>query len=180
MLTNTLKSIEQIYRKNTGFSCIFIALIVLMIDYLTGKDIEFPIVYALPVGMAAWQNKKTLAYATAMFLPLARMGFHFPWHETQSFSVVLINTPISVLALAIYAYSIDRIAWQTKELEKEVKTLKGILPICASCKKIRNEKGEYEQMEKYVTEHSEASFSHGICPECLKKLYPEYLQNREE
>jgi hypothetical protein len=54
----------------------------------------------------------------------------------------------------------------------EVKTLKGILPICASCKKIRDDKGYWNQIESYIHDHSEAEFSHGICPECVKKMYP--------
>jgi len=56
----------------------------------------------------------------------------------------------------------------------EIKTLRGIVPICASCKKIRDDKGFWSQVEVYVTQHSEAQFSHGICPECVKKLYPEF------
>jgi predicted RNase H-related nuclease YkuK (DUF458 family) len=61
------------------------------------------------------------------------------------------------------------------ELQKalsEVKTLSGLLPICASCKKIRNDKGYWEQMEVYMRDRSGAEFSHGICPECAEKLYP--------
>jgi len=54
----------------------------------------------------------------------------------------------------------------------EIKTLQGIIPICASCKKIRDEKGYWDQVESYVSKHTEALFSHGICPECAKKLYP--------
>lgn len=55
----------------------------------------------------------------------------------------------------------------------EIKTLRGILPICASCKKIRNDDGYWEQIEKYIADHSEAEFSHGLCKECAIKLYPE-------
>ncbi|MCX7804607.1 MAG: nuclear transport factor 2 family protein [Planctomycetota bacterium] len=57
-----------------------------------------------------------------------------------------------------------------KKIE-EIKTLRGLLPICASCKKIRDEKGDWHQLEAYITKRSEAKFSHGICPECAKKLY---------
>jgi len=57
----------------------------------------------------------------------------------------------------------------------EVKRLSGLLPICASCKKIRDPQGRWQAIEEYVTSHSEAEFSHGICPECAKKLYSEYL-----
>jgi len=55
-----------------------------------------------------------------------------------------------------------------------IKTLHGILPICASCKKIRDDKGCWTQIESYIREHSTAEFSHGICPDCAKKLYPEF------
>jgi len=56
----------------------------------------------------------------------------------------------------------------------EIKTLRGIIPICASCKKIRDDKEHWNQIEVYIKEHSEADFSHGICPECAEKHYPEY------
>lgn len=55
----------------------------------------------------------------------------------------------------------------------EVKTLRGFLPICASCKKIRDDKGYWNQIESYIRDRSEAEFSHSICPECVEKLYPE-------
>lgn len=59
---------------------------------------------------------------------------------------------------------------------QEVRKLSGLLPICANCKKIRNDKGYWEQLEEYIGQRSEAEFSHGICPDCLKKLYPELDQ----
>jgi len=55
----------------------------------------------------------------------------------------------------------------------EVKALSGLLPICSSCKKIRDDKGYWNQIEAYIRDHSEANFSHSICPECAQKLYPE-------
>lgn len=69
--------------------------------------------------------------------------------------------------------------YQTKiaELERaksQIDTLTGLLPICASCKKIRTEIGEWEEVEEYVGKRSEAEFSHGICPGCMKKLYPDF------
>jgi PAS domain S-box-containing protein len=55
----------------------------------------------------------------------------------------------------------------------KIKTLRGIIPICAACKKIRDDKGYWNQLENYLKAHSEADFSHGICPDCAKKLYAE-------
>ncbi|KMY69172.1 hypothetical protein AAU61_06615 [Desulfocarbo indianensis] len=56
---------------------------------------------------------------------------------------------------------------------REINSLRGILPICANCKKIRDDQGYWQQVEQYVSEHTGAEFTHGICPECMKKLYPE-------
>ena len=58
----------------------------------------------------------------------------------------------------------------------KVKTLSGLLPICASCKKIKDDQGYWKQIESYIREHSEAEFTHGVCPECAKKLYPQYYK----
>ncbi len=55
-----------------------------------------------------------------------------------------------------------------------VKKLSGLLPICASCKKIRDDQGYWNDVERYVSEHSEAQFSHSLCPDCMKKLYPDF------
>ncbi|MFH0976381.1 MAG: hypothetical protein V1874_11425 [Spirochaetota bacterium] len=66
-----------------------------------------------------------------------------------------------------------------KELKlalSEVKTLSGLLPICSSCKKIRDDKGNWTQIEKYIQEHSDADFTHSLCSECIKKLYPDYYE----
>jgi PAS domain-containing protein len=59
-----------------------------------------------------------------------------------------------------------------------VKKLSGLLPICASCKKIRDDRGYWLQVEEYIHDHSEAQFSHGLCPECAKKLYPEFFADK--
>jgi len=56
----------------------------------------------------------------------------------------------------------------------KVKLLSGLLPICASCKKIRDDDGYWNSVEKYIGEHSEAAFTHSICPDCARRLYPEF------
>ncbi|MBW1730797.1 MAG: hypothetical protein JRJ75_07915 [Deltaproteobacteria bacterium] len=69
------------------------------------------------------------------------------------------------------------------ELEKassEIKTLSGLLPICAKCKKIRDDKGYWSQIEIYIKEHSEAQFTHGLCPECAKELYGDLVDPSDD
>ena len=75
----------------------------------------------------------------------------------------------------------DELTRSNEELKNalaEVKTLRGFVPICASCKKIRDDEGYWQQVEQYVQERSEAQFSHSICPDCAKKLYPQLHKNK--
>ena len=69
----------------------------------------------------------------------------------------------------------DNLIVELKDALHKVKTLSGLLPICASCKKIRDDKGYWNQIESYIQDHSGAEFTHGMCPECLKKLYPDFV-----
>ena len=62
-----------------------------------------------------------------------------------------------------------------REALAEVKLLSGFLPICTSCKKIRDDKGYWNQIESYISTHSDVIFSHSVCPECVKKLYPDLV-----
>ncbi|SEM77560.1 PAS domain S-box-containing protein [Syntrophus gentianae] len=93
-----------------------------------------------------------------------------------------------VIGLVLSAYDTterkrnkDRMEQLVLELQEslaKVKTLNGLLPICASCKKIRTDQGYWEQIETYIRGHSEVEFTHGICPECMEKLYPELSEKK--
>lgn len=76
----------------------------------------------------------------------------------------------------IEAERLELIAHLNETLSK-VKTLNGLLPICASCKKIRDDQGYWQKLETFVRQHSEAEFSHSICPDCMKQLYPEFASD---
>jgi len=70
----------------------------------------------------------------------------------------------------------ERLIRELQDALAQVKVLSGLLPICASCKKIRDDHGEWNSVEKYIRERSSAQFTHGICPECARRLYPEYCK----
>ncbi|MCX5814130.1 MAG: PAS domain-containing protein [Proteobacteria bacterium] len=72
----------------------------------------------------------------------------------------------------------EKLILELQEAFSKVKMLSGLLPVCASCKKIRNDKGYWEQIEVYIRDHSEATFTHGICPACAEQLYPEYYKKK--
>jgi PAS domain S-box-containing protein len=73
----------------------------------------------------------------------------------------------------------ERLIAQLQEALAKVKTLSGLLPICASCKKIRDDGGYWNQIEEYIQQHSEAEFSHSFCPECMENLYGEFLRKKQ-
>jgi PAS domain S-box-containing protein len=70
----------------------------------------------------------------------------------------------------------DQLFQDLQDALANVKALSGLLPICASCKKIRDDKGYWSQVESYIQTHSEATFTHGICPDCIKKFYPDLVK----
>ena len=74
----------------------------------------------------------------------------------------------------------ERLIYELRAALAGVKKLSGLLPICSCCKKIRNEDGEWEQMELYIREHSEADFSHGLCPECGEKTYVRFVSQKTD
>jgi hypothetical protein len=116
-----------------------------------------------------------LEYATA------RPGFHL---EYEFFLFVFFALLLSWFAyfggfvsnlrrrLGAQKHALQAANDELRESHAKVKTLRGLLPICASCKKIRDDAGHWTQVESYVRSHSDAEFSHGICPDCIAKLYP--------
>ncbi len=68
----------------------------------------------------------------------------------------------------------ERLIHELQEALARVKTLSGLLPVCASCRKIRDSHGQWHHLETYIRMHTEADFTHGICPDCRRTLYPEF------
>lgn len=73
----------------------------------------------------------------------------------------------------------EKLIAELREALANVKTLKGLIPICAACKKVRDDQGYWNQLESYIRQHSEAEFSHGLCPDCMRRLYPEYADQMD-
>jgi ligand-binding sensor domain-containing protein len=103
-------------------------------------------------------------------------------YETAWFRALCVMAAVAV-ALVGYRVKMWRHVQRERELTRRVeqalgriKVLGGLIPICANCKKIRDDSGYWSQLEQYLRTHSEATFSHGICPECVERLYPEYVE----
>ncbi|MBN1995073.1 MAG: response regulator [Anaerolineae bacterium] len=85
------------------------------------------------------------------------------------------------IALARFADMVElrRVNLELQAALAKVKTLSGLLPICSNCKKIRNDEGYWQDVAVYIRDHSNAEFSHGLCPDCAKELFPDYYAGKE-
>jgi hypothetical protein len=108
-------------------------------------------------------------------MPLARLGFVVRWGEPWHPWEEGVNATVAAVVLAVFVWLVLLASAQRRSLEREVQTLRGLLPICSFCKKIRDPQGEWQPLERFIGERSQAEFSHGVCPECLREHYGPYL-----
>ncbi|MCG6974240.1 MAG: hypothetical protein LJE66_13945 [Desulfobacterales bacterium] len=102
---------------------------------------------------------------------------HYVFHDAPT--LYSQRTGEIIIELSIFFIVMVFEAALLKNLYKRIRLLEGFLPICANCKKIKNTEDQWVQIEQYITKHSLAQFSHGICPDCARKLYPDLYQNKE-
>jgi hypothetical protein len=154
------------------------------VDLATGYDYQFFVFYFLPVALASWHLGRAAGLLTAALCAAVwvtadvRSG-----HVYSDIAILYWNWAarlVSFLVVALTLAQLRRTLAEERRLRvevehalHEVKQLRGLLPICSSCKSIRNDEGAWEHLEQYVQAHSEAEFTHGLCPKCIRKLYPE-------
>ncbi len=167
---------------------ILLLIFVGLVDYVTGYEIGVSLFYLIPISFGAWFGGRIPSIILSFLSVLTIIatdflaGKEYPhlFIEIWSLLMHLGFFVVYAVVLSLVKADMDKHMRLVEELQKalgEVKQLSGILHICASCKKIRDDEGYWKQIEPYITSHSEAQFSHGICPECLKKLYPELSES---
>jgi K+-sensing histidine kinase KdpD len=165
----------------TFVATIISVLILGVIDWVSGYDFQFFVFYLIPIAIAAWTAGPIRAYLVALLSAIVWFAAdEFSGHPYTHLGYLFWNTAIRLVSFLIVAYAVARIRWLLTEERKisddlrealaQTKTLRGLLPICASCKKIRNDKGYWQKIEEYVEKHSNAQFTHGLCQECAAKL----------
>jgi DNA-binding response OmpR family regulator len=136
--------------------------------FLTAKSEQSDIVRGLEEG--------AVDYLTKPFNPaelLARVKTHMALQRAKA------DLERTKAELERNNQDLERLLEENQMALSEIKILRGILPICSSCKKIRDDEGYWTQIESYIQAHSYAEFSHGLCMDCAKKLYPEYADTLE-
>ena len=135
------------------------------VETFTRLHLRFP---KLPVVVCTGLEDEVLG------LELVQAGAQDYLIKGKVSSLLLGRTLRYAIERKLAALERDRLIAELQEALANIKTLSGLVPICAGCKKIRDDKGYWSQVEIYVAKHSGARFSHGICPECAHKLYPDY------
>lgn len=128
--------------------------------------------HASQMFAALWDGKKVIGHVSA-----DNRLHQKPLIKLQSELLRLFGSVIGTLYTRKHIeMEREKLIGELREALGKIKTLHGLLPICANCKNIRNDEGYWEQIESYIASHSEAEFSHGICGKCAKKLYPELYE----
>lgn len=164
-------------------------LLIGLLDYVTGTEFSFFVFYFIPVGVAAWWLGRQAGALTAFGCAVVWFGVEvvsghvYGWWLNR-----YLDTGIRLAAYLVLAVCVSvaresllrerELSRELKEALDNVRQLRGLIPICASCKSIRNDEGYWQRIETYIRDHSEAEFSHGICPDCEKRLYPDDLLTR--
>jgi hypothetical protein len=155
-----------------------------VVDWLTGYELNFFVFYFLPVSIGAW----FFGFIGAVLLAILSAGVWFgadvlTGHTYTSNVYAVWNTLVRLVSFLAIGWSVSRIKLLldherevTESLRRslsQIKVLETFLPICAQCKKIRNQQGAWQQLETYIGQHSNTQFSHGYCPECSRKILAE-------
>jgi hypothetical protein len=159
-------------------------LILGVVDWLTGYDLNFFVFYFLPISFGAWFLGVGYSIILAVLSALVWFGADFlSGHQYSSHFFAVWNTFIRFVSFLAIGWSVsmmrralDRERETSEDLRRslsKVRVLEAFIPICAQCKKIRNQQGIWQQLEAYFRENSSTQFSHGYCPECAKKLIEE-------
>jgi hypothetical protein len=153
---------------------IVIGLGILALDFLTPPSLTFPILFVLPVTLSALFCSRRLAYVLAVLLPFGLFLIAIFVDTSGSIAALAANALIQAGVLSFLGFLVAH----TARLSREIKVLRGRLPICMWCKRIRDEDGSWQKLETYIAEHSEADFSHGLCAECNQEHYGDLFDKK--
>ena len=149
---------------------ILLSIGVIVFDYFTGPFVHITIFFLFPIILVTWFNGWRWGLIFACCLSFIRLFFYFVWPVPWSTLETLVNTGIRLTIFSVAVLLVDREV-KRRALLREVKILRGLLPICSFCKRIRRGDNTWVAVEEYLLEHSAAEFSHGFCPDCSEEHY---------
>ncbi len=155
-----------------------------VLDYVTPFEFDVFIFFSIPVALAAWAVGRWAGVLTALLAAVAWAGAHFlesnpyssPFYAGWNAILHMGWMLLVALALARIRTDLDRERQLNTALGaalEQVKVLQGLLPVCAWCHRIRDAEGNWGELESYIRKHTDAEFTHGICPACKNRVLKE-------
>lgn len=163
---------------------IALTLVFFIIDTMIPLGVAGGVLYIMAILVSLWYEKKKFTIIVALLCTILTIAGFFSSPAGGELWKVIFNRALALFAIwTVTVLSLQRkknleekeeAIKQREKAVSDLKILKGFIPICSSCKKIRDEEDQWSQMEVYISKHSEADFSHGLCPDCVKTLYPDH------
>jgi hypothetical protein len=150
-----------------------IAVLLIWADLMMGPNSQFPVVYVIPVILAAWYSGRFPALALAVVTPLAHLLLLAALWKAPGAATLALQTTLRGAVIMAMALWFARLSEHERAVQQHVRALEGLLCICSFCKSIRNDAGEWERLESYISDRSDTRFSHGFCPVCQRTHYPD-------
>ncbi len=175
---------------NVIIVCLFLSVVIFAIDLSIPLGVAGGVPYIAVVLVSLWSEKKRLTIMAAVIGSiLTLLGFYYSPSGGEMWKVIF-NRALALFAIwttAVLSLQRRKIIVEREQALRDreqalenLKILHGLIPICASCKKIRDDEGYWNEVADYISEHSEAEFTHGICSECVKKLYPDFHNENDQ
>lgn len=143
--------------------------------FATGGRHDAMAMYLVPLGHFAWLYGRKGGFIGSIFGVVIDVTLVLFLGDLYVLGSVLVQSGIYYPIYGIGIGYMREIILKLRQAHKEIETLREILPICANCKQIRDDKGYWHQVDEYLRENNDIVFSHGICPKCEKELYGDLL-----
>lgn len=163
--------------------CVILSIFIVFADIAIPLGAAMPVLYILIIWISFLSHKPFFTVSMTVWCSILTVIVVFFQPSVSEMWKVFFNRSIALLAIWMTSYlglqwkkserKIEKAIHDREKAVSETRILRGMIPICSSCKKIRENKDDWTQLEVYIRDHSEAEFSHGLCPECIKQLYPE-------
>jgi hypothetical protein len=164
--------------------CLILTAIIGFLDFITGYELDLSLFYLVPLCLVTWYTGKNFGIIIALVSAVvwlcadiqAGHSYSHPAVSLWNGAIIFGFFLMTVIILSKLKAAHERQATLVSELREaldNVRVLKGLIPICAWCKKIRDDEGYWKNVETYFSEHSDASFTHGMCPQCKAKMQEE-------
>jgi len=167
---------------------ILLAVGIFVLDFFYPLGVAVGALYTPLVLITLWSSSRRFTLiVTVGATVLTVVGLFYPLYGAADWLAVT-NRVLSLITIWVAAILVllykraeeerERLIRELQDALENIKTLRGLLPICSSCKKIRDDHGYWNQLETYIVAHTDAEFTHGLCPECIRKLYPDYSEKK--